>query len=105
MSKISNRKITKALKTGKLIDYDELIASYPTDRQERIKARSRYLMAAMELRNLRKKLKLSQEDLARKMKVKREFIARLESGKQNVTLETLYRIAKATGKKFEFDFV
>ena len=104
MSRISNKKIREALKTGKLIDYDELFASYPKERQERIKARARFLIAAMELRNLRRELKLSQAQLARKMNVKREFISRIESGQQNITLETLYRVAEATGKKFEIQF-
>ena len=61
-------------------------------------------MAAMELRKMRRKLRLSQAQLARKMNVKREFISRIESGRQNITLETLYRIAEATGKKFEIQF-
>ena len=104
MSRISNKKIREALKTGKLIDYDELFASYPKERRERIKARSRYLIAAMELRKMRRKLKLSQTELAKRMEVKREFISRIESGQQNITLETLYRIAEATGKKFEITF-
>ncbi len=101
---MSNSKIREALRTGKLIAWDELFASYPKKRQEAIKKRARYLRAAMELRKVRRKLKLSQAELARRMDVKREFISRIESGKQNVTLETLYRIAEATGKEFEFSF-
>src|SRR3990167_9258241 len=104
MSKISDKKIREALKTGKLIDYDQLFASYPKERQKRIKERARYLMAAWELRKLRKKARLSQEQLAKKMDVKREFISRIESGEQNVTIATLYKIADAVGKKFKFTF-
>lgn len=102
--KLSEKKIRQALKEGKLIDYDEIFASYPKEKQERILEGARFLKAAIELRQLRRRLKLSQEELARKMNVKREFISRIESGKQNITLETLYRIAEATGKKFEFSF-
>lgn len=58
----------------------------------------------MELKKLRKELKISQQDLAHKMKVKREFVTRIESGEQNVTIETLNRVAEATGKEFEFHF-
>lgn len=101
---MSNKKIEKALKEGRLIDYDELFASYSKEKQERIRERARYLMVAMELRRIRKKLRLSQAELAKKMDVKREFISRIESGQQNITLETLYKIAEATGKKFEFGF-
>jgi DNA-binding XRE family transcriptional regulator len=100
-----NSKIEKAIKKGDLISYDKIFASYSKERQERIKSGARYIMARIELIKLRRKLKLSQDGLARKMKVKREFIARLESGKQNVTLDTLYRVAEATNKKFQFNFV
>lgn len=101
---IKNKKIREAVKRGDLIDYDELFASYPKKRQEEILRRARYIMAAAEVRRLRKKLRLTQSELAEKMNVKRELVSRVESGKQNVTLETLYQIAEATGKKFTFKF-
>lgn len=99
-----NKKINKALQKGNLVDYDDLFARYPKTRQQEILKRARYLKAAIELRRLRKELKISQNELARKMKAKREFIARIESGEQNITIETLNRIAAATGKEFEFHF-
>ena len=98
-------KIKKAFEEGRLVNYNEIFSSYPKKIQERIKSRARYLMVAMELIKLRKTKKLSQGELADKMKVKREFISRLESGEQNITLETLYKVAEATGKKFETRFV
>ena len=97
-------KINQAVKRGDLINYDDLFAGYPEKRQQEILKRARYLKAAMELKKLRKELKISQSDLARKMKVKREFITRIESGEQNITIETLNRVAEATGKEFEFHF-
>ena len=99
-----NRKINQAIKRGDLIAYDDLFARYTQKRQQEILKRARYLKAAMELKKLRKQLKISQQELARKMKVKREFITRIESGEQNMTIETLNRIAEATGKEFEFHF-
>ena len=99
-----NRKIKQAVKRGELVDYTDLFASYSKKRQQEILKRTRYLKAAMELKKLRKQLKISQNELARKMKVKREYITRIESGEQNITIETLNRIAEATGKEFEFHF-
>lgn len=99
-----NKKINEAVKRGDLVDYGGLFASYSQKRQQEILKRARYLKAAMELRKLRKDLKISQNELARKMKVKREFISRIESGEQNITIETLSRVAEATGKEFEFRF-
>ena len=98
------KKINEALKRGDLINYADLFSGYPQKRQQEILKRARYIKAAIELKKLRKELKISQEELARKMKVKREFIARIESGEQNITIETLNRVAKATGKEFEFHF-
>ena len=97
-------KINQAVKRGDLVDYVNLFASYPKKRQQEILKRARYLKAAMELKKLRKELKISQEELARKMKVKREFITRIESGEQNITIETLNRVAEATGREFKFHF-
>lgn len=99
-----NRKISQALKRGDLITYDDLFARYPKKRQQEILKRARYLKAAIELKKLRRELKISQDGLARKMKVKREFIARIESGGQNITIETLNKVAEATVKEFEFYF-
>jgi DNA-binding XRE family transcriptional regulator len=99
-----NDKVKKALKEGRLIDYDKLFASYPKEYQDEIKKRARFIMARMEIRKLRKEKGFSQEQLAKKMNVKREFVSRIESGVQNITLETLFRIAQATGKEFKFSF-
>ncbi|MCX6816873.1 MAG: helix-turn-helix transcriptional regulator [Candidatus Beckwithbacteria bacterium] len=99
-----NDKIKTAIKRGDLISYDEVFSRYSKKHQREILKQARYLKAAMALRKLRKQLKLTQEKLASKMKVKREFISRAESGEQNLTLETLYQIAEATGKSFRFQF-
>ncbi len=99
-----NKKIEEAVKSGNLIAYGDLFAGYSQKRQQEILRRARYLKAAIELKKLRKELKISQEQLAQKMRVKREFIARIESGEQNITIETLNRVAEATGKEFEFHF-
>lgn len=97
-------KINEAVKRGDLIIYGDLFAGYSKKRQQEILKRARYLKAAMELKKLRKELKISQGELAHKMNVKREFVTRIESGEQNVTIETLNRVAEATGKEFEFHF-
>jgi len=99
-----NKKLKQALKKGELVDFDKMFAGYSQKRKDQILKKARYLKAAIELRSLRNELKLSQQALAKKMKVEREFISRIESGKQNITLETLYRIAEATNKKFDFHF-
>lgn len=101
---MNNKKIEKAVKEGRLISFDEIYNSHSKSEREEIDRRAKFIMARMELRRLRKENNLSQEKLAQKMKVKREFISRIESGNQNITLETLFRIAQATGKEFKFRF-
>ena len=49
------------------------------------------------LRRLREKRQLSQSELARKAKVGRVTLNRIESGSQDPTLGTLERLAKALG--------
>ncbi len=87
-----------------LIPYEKVLHGYSRKDREDILGKSRYLKAAMEVRKLRKQMHLSQEQLAKKISVKRTFVSRVESGRQNVTLETLYRIAQATGKRFTLSF-
>src|SRR5260221_5977807 len=99
-----NNRIRQAIKDGRLIDFDDYFAKLPKSEQEQIKVRSKFIMASVEIRKLRKKEKLTQIQLAKKINVKREYISRIESGEQNVTLETLIKIATAVGKEFKFKF-
>ena len=99
-----SKKIREILKKGDAITLDELFASYSEDDQKKILKEARYLRAAMQLRRLRRQLKLTQDELAKKMDVRREFISRIESGRQNITLETLYKIADTTGRELKIAF-
>lgn len=97
-------KIQQTIAKGELVPYEKVFRAYSQKEREDILARAHYLKAAMELRRLRRQLRLSQGQLAKKMSVKREFISRIESGRQNVTLGTLYRIADAAGKELHLTF-
>ena len=54
---------------------------------------------------LRKGAKLTQEQLAKKMRTTKSAIARLESLKSNPTIATLKSYAKAFGKSLKVEFV
>ncbi|MHC4607963.1 MAG: helix-turn-helix transcriptional regulator, partial [Planctomycetota bacterium] len=57
------------------------------------------------IHQLRKKLGLTQAELARKMRTKQQAIARLERGDyEGFTLRTLQRIAEATKTELVIDF-
>ncbi|MFA4994013.1 MAG: helix-turn-helix transcriptional regulator [Bdellovibrionales bacterium] len=53
----------------------------------------------------RTKAKLSQKDLAHRMKTTQPMIARMESGRQPPSTATLLKIAKATGTRLQIRFV
>lgn len=101
---MNNKKIEKAIKEGRLVSFEDVLKKYSKEDRKEIDIRAKYYMARSKVRTLRKNVNLTQEALAKKMKVKREFISRIESGNQNITLQTLIRIASAVGKEFKFSF-
>ena len=54
---------------------------------------------AMRLKRLRDEQGLSQRALAEKAGISREYLARLETARQDPTLSTLEKLAKALGVK------
>ena len=55
------------------------------------------LKMAEKLAELREKMGLTQADLARKMNVSQQLISRIESGSDNITIETLIRFFDILG--------
>lgn len=97
-----NRKIEKA------IDFQEDLA-------ERLKnpkfkkyfdEYGKQLEIAYQILQLRKQRKMSQTELAKKIGTKQSNVARMEAGQQNLTVETLHKIAKALKfSDFKIEFV
>ena len=48
---------------------------------------------------------LTQQELAAKLNTRQSYIAEVEKGKRNITIETMDRIAVACGKHVEFKMV
>jgi DNA-binding transcriptional regulator YiaG len=63
------------------------------------------LEIAYAILQLRKKLKLSQKELARKIGTSQSNVARIESGSENLTVQTLQRIAQAYKRNLKIKFV
>lgn len=59
---------------------------------------------AIAIIKLRKKLNLTQQQLADKIGVSQPMIARWESGSGNITMKNMERIAQATSKKLIIAF-
>ena len=88
--------------------------SYDEDLQQELKNpkfRAAYEIAgkrleiAYEIAFLRQKSRLTQKELAKKLKISQSTIARIEHGGQNLTIETLFKISQVFGKKLQINFV
>lgn len=66
---------------------------------------SHRLEIAYRILQLRKKQKLSQKELARKLNTTQSVIARMETGQQNFTTDTLQKIALAFNRELKVEFV
>ena len=65
----------------------------------------RQLEIAYQILQLRKKAKISQAELAKKIGTTQSNVARLEAGNQNFTTSTLEKIARALNKNLKIEFV
>ncbi len=63
------------------------------------------LEIAYQILQLRKRNKISQAELAKKIGTKQSNIARMESGQQNFTTDTLQKIASAFKRDLKIEFV
>ncbi|NQU82835.1 MAG: helix-turn-helix transcriptional regulator [Parcubacteria group bacterium] len=63
------------------------------------------LETAYKILQLRKKQKLTQKELAKRISTTQSVVARMEAGNQNFTLETLQKIASALNHNLKVDFV
>lgn len=84
--------------------YDELIelkyGKIGTDKRDKFEEESQYFVISETLKDSRKEAKMTQEELALKVGTKKSYISRVENGKCDIQLSTLYRIfEKGLGKE------
>ena len=103
MKKEINKKIRIRLKAKTLAQYLE--ERYPT-KEKRLQADERFLRLRLgyEIYLARRKKKLTQSELAKKLKTKQSVIARIETGEQNLTTDKLNEIAGVLGKELKIQF-
>jgi len=58
---------------------------------------------AYQMMQLRKKQRISQAQLAKKLGTTQSVVARMEAGQQNFTLETLQKVADAFGRSLKIE--
>ena len=66
---------------------------------------SQRLEIAYKMLQLRKQQKLSQKELAKKLETTQSVIARMETGQQNFTTNTLQKIASVFKRELKIEFV
>lgn len=99
--------MNKRKKTQKAVDFQEYLA----ERLKNPKFRKYYdeygkqLEIAYQILQLRKQKKMSQAELAKKLGTKQSNIARIEAGQQNLTTDTLQKIASIFNRELKIDFV
>lgn len=63
------------------------------------------LKVALLIAELRKRKHVTQVELAKAIDTNQSAVARIESGKENVTIDTLARVADALDKKLRIQFI
>lgn len=85
-------------------NFDELLdikyGKIGTEKRDDFEERAQYFVISEMLKEARKEAKMTQEQLAEKIGTKKSYISRLENGKCDIQLSTLYRIFEfGLGKK------
>jgi len=94
-------------KTKKAVDFQKYLAKKLKDPKFRnyYNEYGKKLEIAYLVLQLRKQKKISQAELAKKLDTTQSNIARMEAGKQNLTTDTLQKIASVFNRKLKIDFV
>ena len=98
--------MNKNKKQLKAVDFQEYLAEQLKNSEFKryYDEYGRQLEIAYQILQLRKKSKMTQAELAKKIGTKQSNIARMESGNQNFSIETLQRIASVLGKNLKVEF-
>ena len=94
-------------KNKKAVDFQEYL-----NRQLKNQAVKKYydeygkqLEIAYQILQLRQQQKMSQTELARRLKTKQSNVARMEAGQQNFTTDTLQKVAGIFNRQLKVEFV
>ena len=81
-------------------DFKALQAKMPPEARRRAEAKADAMLSSMSLDELREALDLTQEELARRLRVKQPAVAKLER-REDVRLSTLRALIEAMGGRVE----
>ncbi len=91
----------------KMDDIDKLKENLLKDQKFKIayENESKRLELALKLVSMRKEAKLSQKELAKRLKTKQSAISRIERGLANITIDMLYKYAEACNMSIDLKVV
>ncbi|WP_302591542.1 helix-turn-helix domain-containing protein [uncultured Muribaculum sp.] len=103
MRKLDENKLAKLHTAGELLDnkYEEV----GTDSRTTFHEKSIAWYYGEILRDRRKELKITQQELAEKVGTARSYIARVEKGETDIQISSFFRIARALGIEFTPTFL
>lgn len=99
--------MNKVKKSQKAVDFQEYLAG----RLRNPKLKKYYneygkqLEIAYQILKLRKQKGISQAELAKRLGTKQSNVARMETGQENFTTDTLQKIASAFKKELKIEFI
>ncbi len=80
--------------------FDSKYGERGTDKREKFEQKSAAFIVAELIKDARMKAKMTQEELAERSGTKKSYISRIEGGKSDIQLSTLFRILEeGLGKK------
>ena len=103
MKKISKTKLAKLSTTNQMLD--EKYGVHGTDSRNKFDEQSLAWFYGNMLKERRKELKMTQKEVAEKIGREQSYIARVERGKADIQLSSLFRIASILGIQFVPSFV
>ena len=84
---------------------DKSFGKRGTSERDALEERAELFLITEKLKEARKEANLTQEELAVKIGAKKSYISRIENGKTDIQLTTLFRIVeKGLGKKLNLSF-
>lgn len=98
----------KAIRNAK--SFDELLdikyGRIGSSKRDTYEAKANYFVISEMLKEARKDANITQEQLAKKIGTKKSYISRLENGKCEIKLSTLYKIfAQGLGKQIRLSII
>jgi HTH-type transcriptional regulator/antitoxin HipB len=88
--------MTKKEQLKSVRSFDELLdvkyGKIGTPKRDQFEEKAQYFVISEMLKEARREAKMTQEELAQKVGTKKSYISRLENGKCDIQLSTLYRI-------------